>query len=238
LKIPSRSSDRKIREEPEMSRRLQISLLLSMIVHLGVFALAGSWTRYTLADRWKLPSAGSVMMVDWVDSPTPVPAPPPAASPDESASVPEESSTIKEVGTSEAVPPKPGSPEGDLAGSAGAGKRLNVDFARLAWIQEVVAKTLTYQRTAPKGFEGMVRSVLSLHPSSAEGSAKISLRFDPSGTVRGVDIRSDSPELKMALSRVGWEEGPLPARYHIPCSGLNVNVTVTGPKLTVGIEIL
>lgn len=99
-------------------------------------------------------------------------------------------------------------------------------------------KTLQYQPNAPKRFEEMVRSVLSLHPSTAEGSAKISLRFDSSGTVSGVDIRSDSPELKTALSRVGWEAGPLPARYQIPCSGLNVNVTPTGPNLSVGVEIL
>jgi hypothetical protein len=214
-----------------MSRRIQTSLLLSMIVHLGLFALAGSWTRHTLVDGGRFPAAGSVMMVEWVDSPEPAPAPPPAASQEESLS-------IEEVGAVEAASPKPGSPEGVPGGDAAPGKRLNIDFARMAWIREVFARTLTYQRNAPKGFEGMVRSVLSLHPSSAEGSAKISLRFDPSGTVSGVDIRSDSPELKTALSRVGWEAGPLPARYRIPCTGLNVNITVTGPNLSVGVELL
>ena len=214
-----------------MSRRLQTCLLLSMIVHLGLFALAGSWTRHTLVDGGMPPSAGSVMMVEWVDSPDPAPAPPPAASP-------EESSSVEEVATFETASPKPGSTEGVPGGNAAPGKRLNIDFARMAWVREVFARTLTYQRNAPKGFEGMVRSVLSLHPSSAEGNAKISFTFDPSGTVRGVDIRSDSPELKTALSRVGWEAGPLPALYQIPCSGLNVNITVAGPNLSVGVEIL
>lgn len=115
---------------------------------------------------------------------------------------------------------------------------MNIDFARMAWIQQIVVKTRKYQRNAPKEFEGMVRSALSLRPSSAESSAKISLKLDRSGTVSGVDIRSDSPELKTALSRIGWEAGPLPARYQIPCTGLNVNVTVTGPNLSVGVEIL
>jgi hypothetical protein len=238
LKIASRSSDKKNMAEPGTTCRLQTSLLLSMIVHVGFLALAGSWTRHVLVDGGRLSSAGSVMMLEWVDAPEPAPAPPPVPSTEESLSVPEVSSSIKEVETSEAAPPKPGSPEGDRGRNAAPGKRLNIDSARMAWIRDVFARTLTYQRNAPKGFEAMVRSALSLHPSSAEGSAKISFRFDPSGTVNGVDIRSDSPELKTALGRVGWEAGPLPTRYQIPCSGLNVNVTVTGPNLSVGIEIL
>jgi hypothetical protein len=215
-----------------MSRRIQTSLLLSMILHVAIFALVGTWTRHALADRWKLPAAGSVMMVDWVDSPAPVRVPPPVASPEETAA------RVEEAEIPEAPPPIPGNPEGDPGETAGHGKRLNVDFARMAWVQQVVANTLKYQRTAPKGFEGMVRSALSGHPSSVEGKAKVSFTFDRSGTVSGVDIRSDSPELKSALGRVGWEEGPLPPRYRIPCSGLDVNVTVAGPALTVGVEIL
>jgi len=221
-----------------MSRRLQTSLLLSMVIHLGFFAAAGSWTGHSLVDGGRLPSAGSLMMVEWVDAPEPAPAPPPAALPEELSPVPEESSPIKEAGTSEAPSPKPGSPEGDRGGTAAPGTRLNVDFARTAWIREVFARTLKYQRNAPKGFEGMVRSALSLHPSIPDGSARITLTFDPSGTVSGVDIRSEVPELKTALRRVGWEAGPLPAGYRIPCSGLNVNVTVAGPNLSVGVEIL
>ena len=83
----------------------------------------------------------------------------------------------------------------------------------------------------------MARAALARHPGIAGGTAKISFRNDPSGSV-GVVILSDSPELKTALSRVGWESGPLPGRYQIPCSGLNVNITVTGPNLSVGVEIL
>ena len=221
-----------------MSRRLQTSLLLSMVIHLGFFTLAGSWTGRTLAGGGSPPAVGSVMMVECVDSPAPDPSPPPAASPEESSSVPEESLLIKEVTTSEAPSPKPGSTEGDTGGTAAPGKRLNIDYARMAWIRNIFARTLKYQRNAPKGFEGMVRSELSRHPSIEEGSAKVTLRFDPSGTVSGVDIRSDSPELKTALGGVGWEAGPLPPRYQIPCSGLNVNITVAGPNLTVGVEII
>lgn len=230
-----------------MSRRLQASLLLSTIVHLGFFALAGSWVRHTLVDGGRVLHAGSVMMVECVDStgPAPDPAPLPAApreeSPtitDEIPSVKEESPTANKAVASEVPSTKPGTPGGDPAGTAAPGKRLNVDFARMAWIRGVFARTLTYQRNAPKGFEGMVRSALPPHPSSADGKAKVSLKFDRSGTVSGVDIRSDSPGLKTALARVGWKEGPLPTRYQIPCSGLNVNVTVAGPKLIVGVEIL
>ncbi|OGP28687.1 MAG: hypothetical protein A2X91_08770 [Deltaproteobacteria bacterium GWB2_65_81] len=112
-----------------------------------------------------------------------------------------------------------------------------MDTARSAWVRKVVANTLNYQRNAPKGFEKMVRTALASHPVVAGGTARISFRNDPSGSV-GVVILSDSPELKTALSRVGWETGPLPSRYQIPCSGLDVNITVTGANLSVGIEIL
>ena len=215
-----------------MSRRLQIWLLLSMTAHVVFFALAGSWSRHLLADGGGIRSAGNLMTVVWVDSPEPAPvqAPAPAASP-------EGSSSMKEAETSEAASPKPGSIAGDPGGIAAPVRLLNMDTARSAWVQKVVVNTLNYQRNAPKGFEKMVRTALASHPVIAGGTAKISFRNDPSGSV-GVVILSDSPELKTALSRVGWKAGPLPARYQIPCSGLDVNITVAGPKLSVGIEIL
>jgi len=151
--------------------------------------------------------------------------------------MPVDTSSIKEAGTSEAVYPKPGSPGGDPGGNVAPGRLLNMDTARSAWVRKVVANTLNYQRNAPKGFEKMVRTALASHPVVAGGTARISFRNDPSGSV-GVVILSDSPELKTALSRVGWETGPLPSRYQIPCSGLDVNITVTGANLSVGIEIL
>ena len=220
-----------------MSRRLQTTLLLSMLVHLGLFTLAGSWSRQTLAVGGSLPAAGSVMMVDWVDAPEPTPAPPPAASPGESSPVPEESSSIKEAETAEAPSSKSGSPEGDPGGTSGPGKRLNIDFARMAWVQQVVAKTLKYQRNAPRGFEEIVRAALAANPVAAGGTAKVSFRTDPSGSV-GIVILSDSPELKTALDRAGWDTAPLPSSYQIPCSGVDVRISIAGERLSVGIEIL
>lgn len=209
-----------------------------MVVHLGFFALAGSVAIPTFIEGGQMPTTGGVVMTDLV------------APPESGTAPPRRETSLESSPPDREDPPVP--PDAEIAPAATSalatedapsrngvpGTRLNIDLARLVWVQQVVVKTLQYQRNTPKRFEEMVRSVLSLHPSTAEGSAKISLRFDSSGTVSGVDIRSDSPELKTALSRVGWEAGPLPARYQIPCSGLNVNVTPTGPNLSVGVEIL
>jgi len=217
-----------------MSRRLQTWLLLSMTAHAVFFALAGSWSRHILVDGGGIRSAENVMMVDWADSPEAAPEQAPVAAP---AASPEDSPSIREAETVEAAPPKPGSVAGDPGGNAAPIRLLNMDTARSAWVQKVFVNTLNYRRNAPKGFEKMVRTALASHPPIAGGTAKISFRNDSSGSV-GVVVRSDSPELKTALSRVGWETGPLPAMYQIPCSGLDVNITVAGPTLSVGIEIL
>ena len=221
-----------------MSLRLQTSLLLSMIVHLGFFALAGSIAVPTYIEGGQIQTTGGVVMAELVAPPDSATAPPKMKTSRESSPPDREEPPVPPE-TEIAPTPKTALATEDAPSRKGVpGNRLNIDFARMAWVQQVVVKTQKYQRNAPKEFEGMVRSALSLHPSSAEGSAKISLKLDRSGTVSGVDIRSDSPELKTALRRVGWESGPLPARYQIPCAELNVNVTVTGPNLSVGVEIL
>jgi hypothetical protein len=224
-------------EEPGTTSRLQTSLLLSMIVHVGFLALAGSWARHVLVDGGRFPSAGSVMMLEWVDSPAPSPVVPPATSPEESSSVPKESPSIKGVATSDVPSPTAGSLKSDHGGNAAPGKRLEMDAARSAWVQQVIAKTLRYQRNAPRGFEDMVRAALAANPVEAGGTAKVSFRTDPSGSV-GIVILSDSPELKSALDRVGWDAAPLPSRYQIPFSGVDVTISIAGERLSVGIEIL
>lgn len=220
-----------------MSRRIQTSLLLSMIVHLGFFALAGSVAMPTFIESGQMPTTGGVVMTELV-------APP------ESATAPPRMETSLESSPPDREEP-PVSPEAEIAPAAKSalatedapssngvpGKQLNMDLARLVWVQQVVVKTLKYQRNAPKGFEEIVRAALATHPVVAGGTAKISFRTDPSGSV-GVVILSDSPELKTALDRVGWDTAPLPSRYQIPCSGVDVTISIAGERLSVGIEIL
>ena len=230
-----------------MCARMRTCLLLSVAVHLAILAWTGSGRRTAIDDRGASLSMANVMMTEWIDAtehvPQTVPEPVPAPVPREASKevIPPLNAGDPGRDQPEPVIPGPSRPvtaEDGSRGEAATGKRLNMDLSRIAWIQGVLERSSRYQRNAPKGFEGMVRSALSRHPASAEGTARISMKFDTAGTVSGVDIRSDSPELKTVLARVGWEAGPLPSRYRIPCSGLNVNVTVTGPNLFVGVELL
>lgn len=220
-----------------MSHRLQASLLLSMVVHLGFFALAGSVAMPTFIEGGQMPTTGGVVMTELVAPPGSVPAPPRMETSLESSPPDREEPPVSpeaEIGPAA----KSALATEDAPSSNGVpGKRLDMDLARLVWVQQVVVKTLQYQRNAPKGFKEMVRAALATHPVVAGGTAKISFRTDPSGSV-GVVILSDSPELKTALDRVGWDTAPLPSRYQIPCSGVDVTISIAGERLSVGIEIL
>jgi len=220
-----------------MYAQMKTCIAVSLAAHLGIFAWAGSVGRPTVIEGGRTPATCGVVMAELVPPPEPATAPPKVEPfPDPS---PTDAGEPPAPAAAEIVPAAKNAPASANApsGNGISGKRLNMDFAREAWLRQVVVRTLNYQRNAPKGFERMVRAALALHPGIAGGTAKISLRNDPSGSV-GVVILSNSPELKSALGQVEWEDGPLPARYQIPCAGLNVNVTVAGSNLSVGVEIL
>ncbi len=216
---------------------MKTCLTLSLVAHLGILAWAGSVPRPTFIESGRMPATGGVVMAELVAPPEAAAAPPRFETSPESSPPDREEPAVPPGAEIAPAATSASATDNAPTGNGVPGKRLNMDFARSAWVQKVVVNTLNYQRNAPKGFEQMVRAALARHPGIAGGTARISFRNDPSGTV-GVVILSDSPELKTALSRVGWETGPLPARYQIPCSGLNVNITVTGPNLSVGVEIL
>ncbi len=145
-----------------------------------------------------------------------------------------------------------GNPTGEAGGIAatvkGAGDALPAgsprrefqvgDFARMAFIREMTAKTMMYRRSAPKEFEGILRSTVPPAALRGDGVATVLIGIRPSGAPGSVDIRSESAALKSALGAVPWEAAPLPGRYRIPCSAVKVNVSVTGERLAVGVEIL
>lgn len=220
-----------------MRTRMKTCLTLSLVAHLGILAWARSVPGPTFIESGRMPATGGVVMAELVAPPEAAAAPPRLETSPESSPPDREEPAVPPGAEIAPAATSASATDNAPTGNGVPGKRLNMDFARLAWVQKVVVNTLNYQRNAPKGFEQMVRAALARHPGIAGGTARISFRNDPSGTV-GVVILSDSPELKTALSRVGWETGPLPARYQIPCSGLNVNITVTGPNLSVGVEIL
>lgn len=232
-----------------MYAQLKTCVSVSLAVHLGVIAWAGAARLQAVVDGGRLPAPGGVLMAELVSPPEPAPAlpkvaPPLEPSPRDAAdpSVQEEAENVQaaknapaaesvattgSAAAAEAAPPAKGVP----------GKRLNVDFGRVALLQQVVVKALNYQRNASMGFEKMVRAALSRHPGIAEGTAKVSFRNDPSGSV-DVVILSDSPALKTALARVGWETAPLPSRYQIPYSGVDVTISVAGERMSVGVKVL
>jgi hypothetical protein len=45
------------------------------------------------------------------------------------------------------------------------------------------------------------------------GTAIVNLRFDPEGELVGVDVDSESPDLKAFLEEIGWYDLPAPASY-------------------------
>jgi len=222
---------------------------LSLAVHLGVFAWAGAARMPVVIDGGRLPSPGGVLMAELVSPPEPAPAlpktAPPLESPPRNAAEPpvqEEAEIVpaaKNAPAAESVPTTESAAAAEAAPPAKGipGTRLNVDFGRVARLQQIVVKALDYQRNAPKGFEKMVRAALSRHPGIADGTAKVSFRNAPSGSV-DVVILSDSPALKTALDRVGWETAPLPSRYRIPYSGVDVTISIAGERMSVGVKVL
>ncbi|MBE0604022.1 MAG: hypothetical protein IH611_10430 [Deltaproteobacteria bacterium] len=97
---------------------------------------------------------------------------------------------------------------------------------------------MSYYRSAPKEFEGILRSALPSNAFHEGENATVSIELSPEGYTSGVDIRSDSPALLSALREVRWETSPLPARHRIPCKKLELNVSVIGRRLTVGMKVL
>lgn len=220
-----------------MCARLKTWITLSLAFHLAVLAWA--------APCRKDPARTGATAVRWnavtVDLPSPAGARPAA------------SRAIPPV--PEAVPPPPA---GDIVAAGGTGPcpeegvpeesgpaeivpvRIvrNEDFARMAYIREMSAKTMSYYRSAPKEFEEILRSALPSDAFHEGGNATVSIELSPTGYMSGVDIRSDSPALLSALREVRWEMSPLPARHRIPCKKVELNVSVIGKRLAVGMKVL
>jgi hypothetical protein len=114
----------------------------------------------------------------------------------------------------------------------------NEEFDRMAYVREMSAKTMSYYRAAPKGFEGVLRSALPSDALREGGNATVSIELSTSGEPGDVDIRSDSPALLSALRQVRWETAPLPSRFRIPCRKVELRVSVAGERLAVEVKVL
>lgn len=215
-----------------MCARMKTSLLLSLAAHFAVLAWAAPAHRNPIPEG-TFPDRFDAMMID-LDS-----LPPAAAAARENPPVDAREPEGKADGVvvESAREEDPGPQPGD--GGAPAGRAIpNEEFARMARVREMIAKTTMYYRSAPKGFEGVLRSAMPPGALREDGSAVVSIGLRSSGELGEVDIRSDSPALLTALRRVPWEAAPLPGRYRIPCSRIKVNVSVAGERLAVGVEIL
>ncbi len=241
-----------------MSARMKTWIPLSLALHLAVLAWAAPARRPQIAVDASLPR-WDAMMVD-------LPAPAGTVSAAARELLPLRTTPpVKEEEPGEASTPDPkavlpppreagprdvaeGMPEGNAAAAggteAGAASGVparivrNEEFARMSYVREMIAKTASYCRSAPKGFEGILRSALPPGALRENGSATVSIGLSPSGGLGDVDVRSDSPALLSALRLVPWESAPLPSRYRIPCAKVELNVSVTGERLSVGVKIL
>ena len=225
-----------------MRARLKTWITLSLALHLAVLAWAAPGRKDPIpagaaAVRWNavmvdLPSpAGALPAVSREIPPAPEAVPPPPVD-----------DTVAAAGTGPG--PEGSVPEGSVPEESGPAEIVpvrivrNEEFARMAYIREMSSKTMSYHRSAPKEFEEILRSAL---PSDAfhEGeNATVSIELSPAGYITGVDIRSDSPALLSALRGVRWETSPLPVRHRIPCNKVELNVSVNGKRLAVGMKVL
>ncbi|MEW6719779.1 MAG: hypothetical protein AB1346_04940 [Thermodesulfobacteriota bacterium] len=214
-------------------------ILLSLALHL--FALAwASPARQTTAASIRPAATWAAVLVD-----LPVPAPPRAApTPAPEAIIGEKRAEAVQTVARKEEPPVSASQvvdqEAAAAPSAYVPIRIvgNDDFARMARMREAMAKTSSYCRSAPKGFEGVLRSALPSAALAEGGSAIVDIGILPSGEAGGIEIASESPALLAALRGVPWESAPLPARYRIQCSRVRVSVTIAGERMKVGVLVL
>ena len=118
-----------------MRTRMKTCLTLSLVAHLGMFALAGSVPLPTFIEGGRMAATGGVVMAELVAPPETAAAPPrlepsPKSLPPESGESPvppeaEIAPAAKCASATENAPSSNGVP----------GKRLNMDSARLAWVQ-------------------------------------------------------------------------------------------------------
>ncbi len=226
-----------------MRAHLKTSLLLSLAAHFAAAAWAVPAHRFPVSGNAFSDRYG-VMTIDLNSPPRRTPAA--RETPPADAEVPDVQEEARVVRPAREESPLPLPEDKEHGGAtekgnedAPAGRTVrNEEFARLARIREMTAKTAMYYRSAPKGFEGILRSAMAPEALRVDGSATVSIDLLASGAPGEVDIRTDSSALLSALKRVRWEGAPLPAHYRIPCSKIRVNVSVAGERLAVGVEIL
>jgi hypothetical protein len=229
--------------EADMRGRLKTCLVLSLAAHLAVLGWAAS------AHRPPVPAGPSPEQADAVTVDLHACPPHPVASkgyspvtqPTGMEEEAEPANTARMQDRQESRSVAEASPfwkPGDARPHDYAGRILGgEEFARMARIREMTAKATLYFRSAPKEFEGVLRSAMPPGGLREDGTATVSIAILPDGAPGRIDVRSDSPALKSALEAVPWGNAPLPARYRLPCSRVKVTVSVAGERLRVGVEI-
>ena len=222
-----------------MCARLKTWITLSLAFHLAVLAWA--------APGRLLPIPGGAPLARWdavmVELPS-LTKPPPLSGKETVKEVTGKEVSDEEVSDEEvsgkiaALPREAALPAPGEAASAPIRIVRNEEFARMSYIREMSAKTINYYRSAPKEFEGILRSAVPSSALQEEGSATVSIELSPAGYIGNVDIRSGLPALLAALQAVRWETAPLPTRYKIPCNKVELDISVTGKRLAVGMKIL
>jgi hypothetical protein len=70
------------------------------------------------------------------------------------------------------------------------------------------------------------------------GTAIVSLKYGPDGTLSGVFVDSASPELKAFLEEIAWGPVPAPASYSLKYYGVQIEFTVLEGHLSIKIDAL
>ena len=105
--------------------------------------------------------------------------------------------------------------------------------------QLLMIKTKAFFRAARSSIRGFINSEINSLPAEviSESSANIKIGYNEDGSLKDIEISSESNKLKAILERVNWKAVPLPLAYLLRYNGLNLGVTINNGSLLIGIEV-
>ncbi|MDP3296931.1 MAG: hypothetical protein Q8N09_04970 [Thermodesulfovibrionia bacterium] len=118
-------------------------------------------------------------------------------------------------------------------------KKMQEAFVAKVNAQLLMIKTKAFFRVA----RSSIRSLVNPEITSAgrevinDSSANITIGYNEEGSLKDVEISSESDKLKAILERVNWKAVPLPFAYLLRYKGLNIRVTINNGSLLIGIEV-
>lgn len=162
---------------------------------------------------------------------------------DEGVSLPDEAVTIQPEDSMEE--PEPERNVNTITEGAKIGNVENMpaqtgEFTSLEAYQRFILlhKKVFGQKTGSKINELLGEALKSNTRQFYGGTAIVSLTFGLDGTLSGVLVTSESPDLKAFLEEIGWGALPTPAQYPLKFTGVQITFTVLQGYMSFKIDAL